>query len=126
MNQKWKTLLISVLTPSGIISGIALTVLWGYFSRLDRLDVFFEVMSIKSLFAMVCCAAVFSLAILLFIFFIISIFMPIIIPLDINNLPTYNKIQNNFFIDTDAVRTVPDGVYLCILLCFRFQPGRKK
>lgn len=47
MNQKWKTLLISVLTPSGIISGIALTVLWGYFSRLDRLDVFFEVMSIK-------------------------------------------------------------------------------
>lgn len=31
MNQKWKTLLISVLTPSGIISGIALTVLWGYF-----------------------------------------------------------------------------------------------
>ncbi len=96
MNQKWKTLLISVLTPSGIISGIALTVLWGYFSRLDRLDVFFEVMSIKSLFAMVCCAAVFSLAILLFIFFIISIFMPIIIPLDINNLPTYNKIQNNF------------------------------
>ena len=47
---------------------IALTVLWGYFSRLDRLDVFFEVMSIKSLFAMVCCAAVFSLAILLFIF----------------------------------------------------------
>ena len=96
MNHKWKTLLISVLTPSGIISGIALTVLWGYFSRLDRLDVFFEVMSIKSLFALVCCAAVFSLAILLFIFFIISIFMPIIIPQDINNLPTYNKIQNNF------------------------------
>jgi hypothetical protein len=48
-----ETLLISVLTPSGIISGIALTVLWGYFSRLDRLDVFFEVMSIKSLFALV-------------------------------------------------------------------------
>jgi hypothetical protein len=41
----------------------------GYFSRLDRLDVFFEVMSIKSLFALVCCAAVFSLAILLFIFY---------------------------------------------------------
>lgn len=61
MNQKWKMLLISVLTPSGIISGVALTVLWGYFSRLDRLDVFFEVMSIKSLFALVCCAAVFSL-----------------------------------------------------------------
>ncbi|MCM7444623.1 hypothetical protein M8S17_23090, partial [Enterobacter hormaechei] len=38
MNQKWKTLLISVLTPSGIISGIALTVLWGYFSRLDGND----------------------------------------------------------------------------------------
>ncbi len=91
MNQKWKTLLISVLTPSGIISGIALTVLWGYFSRLDRLDVFFEVMSIKSLFALVCCAAVFSLAILLFIFFIISIFMPIIIPQDINNLPTWGR-----------------------------------
>lgn len=96
MNQKWRALLISVLTPSGIISGIALTVLWGYFSRLDRLDVFFEVMNIKSIFVLVCCAAAFSLAILLFIFFLISIFMPVVIPQDINNLPAYDKIQNNF------------------------------
>lgn len=68
MNQKWKTLLISVLTPSGIISGIALTVLWGYFSRLDRLDVFFDVMSIKSIFVLVFLAATLSLAFLLIIF----------------------------------------------------------
>ena len=47
MNQKWKTLIVSVLTPSSIISGIALIVLWGYFSRLDRLDIFFDVMNIK-------------------------------------------------------------------------------
>ncbi|MDW6791645.1 hypothetical protein RNP08_19210 [Escherichia coli] len=44
MNQKWKTLIISLLTPSSIISGIALIVLWGYFSRLGRLDIFFDVM----------------------------------------------------------------------------------
>lgn len=68
MNQKWKTALMSVLTPSGIISGIALTVLWGYFSRLDRLDVFFEVMSLKSIFVLVFLAATLSLALLLFIF----------------------------------------------------------
>ena len=43
MNQKWKTLIVSVLTPSSIISGIALIVIWGYFSRLDRLDIFFDV-----------------------------------------------------------------------------------
>ncbi|MEQ4130816.1 hypothetical protein ABNY88_23705 [Escherichia coli] len=49
MNQKWKTLIVSVLTPSSIISGIALIVLWGYFSRLDRLDIFFDVMNIKSI-----------------------------------------------------------------------------
>lgn len=95
MNQKWKTLLISVLTPSGIISGIALTVLWGYFSRLDRLDVFFEVMSIKSIFILVFLAAMFSLALLLFIFFVISLFIPLVIPPDMNNLPGYEKIQNN-------------------------------
>jgi hypothetical protein len=41
MYQKWKTLLISALTSSGIISGIAMTVLWEYFSCIDRLDVFF-------------------------------------------------------------------------------------
>lgn len=95
MNQKWKTLLISVLTPSGIISGIALTVLWGYFSRLDRLDVFFEVMSIKSIFVLVFLAATLSLAFLLFIFFVISLFIPLVIPQDMNNLPGYEKIQNN-------------------------------
>ncbi|ENQ2203275.1 hypothetical protein ACEONI_004510 [Escherichia coli] len=49
MNQKWKTLIISLLTPSSIISGIALIVLWGYFSRLGRLDIFFDVMNIKSI-----------------------------------------------------------------------------
>ena len=48
MNQKWKTLIISLLTPSSIISGIALIVLWGYFSRLGRLDIFFDVMNIKA------------------------------------------------------------------------------
>ncbi|WAG36309.1 hypothetical protein [Vibrio parahaemolyticus] len=95
MNQKWKTVLISVLTPSGIMSGIALTVLWGYFSRLDRLDVFFEVMSIKSIFVLVFLAAMLSLALLLFIFFVISLFIPVIIPQDMNNLPAYDKIQNN-------------------------------
>lgn len=95
MNQKWKTLLISVLTPSGIISGIALTVLWGYFSRLDRLDVFFEVTSIKSIFVLVFLAAMLSLSLLLFIFFVVSLFIPIVIPQEINNLPSYDKVQNN-------------------------------
>ncbi|ELW9536654.1 hypothetical protein SIP02_003995 [Enterobacter roggenkampii] len=95
MNQKWKTVLISVLTPSGIMSGIALTVLWGYFSRLDRLDVFFEVMSVKSIFVLVFLAAMLSLALLLFIFFVISLFIPIVIPQDMDNLPAYDKIQNN-------------------------------
>ncbi len=55
MNQKWKTLIISLLTPSSIISGIALIVLWGYFSRLGRLDIFFDVMNIKSILVLVCC-----------------------------------------------------------------------
>ncbi len=54
MNQKWKTLIISLLTPSSIISGIALIVLWGYFSRLGRLDIFFDVMNIKSILVLVC------------------------------------------------------------------------
>ena len=58
MNQKWKTLIVSVLTPSSIISGIALIVLWGYFSRLDRLDIFFDVMNIKSILVLVCCTTI--------------------------------------------------------------------
>ncbi|WP_331398225.1 hypothetical protein [Enterobacter quasihormaechei] len=74
---------------------IALTVLWGYFSRLDRLDVFFEVMSIKSIFVLVFLAATLSLVLLLFIFFVISLFIPLVIPQDMNNLPGYEKIQNN-------------------------------
>ncbi len=60
MNQKWKTLIVSVLTPSSIISGIALIVLWGYFSRLDRLDIFFDVMNIKSILVLVCCTTILS------------------------------------------------------------------
>ncbi|MDW4793544.1 hypothetical protein NQ358_23050, partial [Escherichia coli] len=61
MNQKWKTLIISLLTPSSIISGIALIVLWGYFSRLGRLDIFFDVMNIKSILVLVCCATILDL-----------------------------------------------------------------
>lgn len=68
MNQKWKTLIVSVLTPSGIISGIALIVLWGYFNRLDRLDIFFDVMNIKSILVLVCCATILSLIIIMIIF----------------------------------------------------------
>ncbi|MCN1991318.1 hypothetical protein MLN09_24405 [Escherichia coli] len=96
MNQKWKTLIVSVLTPSSIISGIALIVLWGYFSRLDRLDIFFDVMNIKSILVLVCCTTILSLIMIIFIFFITSFFMPIVIPYDIKNLPAYNKIQGNF------------------------------
>ncbi len=96
MNQKWKTLIISLLTPSSIISGIALIVLWGYFSRLGRLDIFFDVMNIKSILVLVCCATILSLAMIVFIFFITSFFIPVVIPQDINNLPAYNKIQGNF------------------------------
>lgn len=69
MNQKWKTLIISVLTPSSIISGTALIVLWGYFSRLDRLDIFFDVMNIKSILVLVCCATILSLIMIVFIFY---------------------------------------------------------
>lgn len=68
MNQKWKTLIVSVLTPSSIISGIALIVLWGYFSRLDRLDIFFDVMNIKSILVLVCCTTILSLIMIIFIF----------------------------------------------------------
>ncbi|MEW0478365.1 hypothetical protein AB0V24_22065 [Escherichia coli] len=96
MNQKWKTLIISLLTPSSIISGIALIVLWGYFSRLGRLDIFFDVMNIKSILVLVCCATILSLAMIVFIFFITSFFIPVFIPQHINNLPAYNKIQGNF------------------------------
>ena len=96
MNQKWKTLIISLLTPSSFISGIALIVLWGYFSRLGRLDIFFDVMNIKSILVLVCCATILSLAMIVFIFFITSFFIPVVIPQDINNLPAYNKIQGNF------------------------------
>lgn len=95
MNQKWKTLIVSVLTPSSIISGIALIVLWGYFSRLDRLDIFFDVMNIKSILVLVCCTTILSLIMIIFIF-ITSFFIPIVIPYDIKNLPAYNKIQGNF------------------------------
>lgn len=98
MNKNWKTLLISVLTPSGIMSGISLTVLWGYFARLDRLDIFFDVMNIKSIFILVCCAAAISLFILLVIFFVTSILIPVVIPQDINNLPAYDKIQTNLLV----------------------------
>ena len=96
MNQKWKTLIISLLTPSSIMSGIALIVLCGYFSRLGRLDIFFDVMNIKSILVLVCCATILSLAMIVFIFFITSFFIPVVIPQDINNLPAYNKIQGNF------------------------------
>ncbi|EJL8248343.1 hypothetical protein NM174_004754 [Escherichia coli] len=96
MNQKWKTLIISLLTPSSIISGIALIVLWGYFNRLGRLDIFFDVMNIKSILVLVCCATILSLAMIVFIFFTTSFFIPVVIPQDINNLPAYNKIQDNF------------------------------
>ncbi len=82
MNQKWKTLIVSVLTPSSIISGIALIVLWGYFSRLDRLDIFFDVMNIKSILVLVCCTTILSLIMIIFIFYNIF-FIPIVIPYDI-------------------------------------------
>jgi len=98
MNEKWKTLLISVLTPSGIISGVSLTVLWGYFSRMDRLDVFFEVINVNSIFSIIFFAVILSLLLLIIIFFVTSILMAIIIPQDVKNLPDYDKIKRNTFL----------------------------
>ncbi|WP_449575878.1 hypothetical protein [Lelliottia nimipressuralis] len=96
MNEKWRTLLISVLTPSGVITAISLFVMWGYFSRLNRLDVFFEVMNIQSIFALIFCAVILSLLFLLLIFFVTSVLMAVVIPQDVNNLPGYDKIKTNF------------------------------
>ena len=72
MNQKWKTLIVSVLTPSSIISGIALIVLWGYFSRLDRRLDIFDVMNIKSILVLVCCTTILIIDYDHFYFFITS------------------------------------------------------
>ena len=96
MNDKWRVLLISVLTPSGIITAVSLFVIWGYFSRLNRLDVFFEVMNIQSIFALIFCAVILSLLFLLIIFFVSSVFMAVVIPQDVNNLPGYDKMKTNF------------------------------
>lgn len=98
MNEKWKTLLISVLTPSGIFSGVSLTVLWGYFSRMDRLDVFFEVININSIFSLIFFAVILSLGSLIIIFFVTSILMAVVIPQDVKNLPDYDKIKSNLFL----------------------------
>lgn len=117
MNQKWKTLIVSVLTPSSIISGIALIVLWGYFSRLDRLDIFFDVMNIKSILVLVCCTTILSLIMIIFIFFITSFFIPIVIPYDIKNLPAYNKIQGNFLSDYSVQAVSMFTTNQFILLC---------
>ncbi|HCN3876541.1 TPA: hypothetical protein ACNTP1_005370 [Escherichia coli] len=59
MNQKWIALIISVLTPTSIISGVASIILWSYFSRLDRLDVFFDVMNIENVLTLIYFASVF-------------------------------------------------------------------
>lgn len=96
MNEKWRTLLISVLTPSGVITAISLFVMWAYFSRLNRLDVFFEVMNIQSIFALIFCAVILSLLFLLLIFFVTSALMAVVIPQDVNNLPGYDKMKTNF------------------------------
>lgn len=96
MNEKWRTLLISVLTPSGVITAISLFVMWGYFSRLNRLDVFFEVMNIQSIFALIFCAVILSLLFMLLIFFVTSVLMAVVIPQDVNNLPGYDKMKANF------------------------------
>ncbi|EAV4565498.1 hypothetical protein E4N01_23380, partial [Salmonella enterica] len=73
MNQKWVALIMSILTPPGIMSGFALIVLWGYFSRLDRLDVFFDVMNTNNILTLVFYASVFSFILMFFIFLINSI-----------------------------------------------------
>ncbi|MCF2317599.1 hypothetical protein LGR58_22645 [Escherichia coli] len=125
MNQKWKTLIISLLTPSSIISGIALIVLWGYFSRLGRLDIFFDVMNIKSILVLVCCATILSLAMIVFIFFTTSFFIPVVIPQDINNLPAYNKIQGNFLSVMMLSGMFPMGFIYVLYCAFDFDQNVK-
>ncbi|MDQ9271958.1 hypothetical protein KJE00_18700, partial [Escherichia marmotae] len=90
MNQKWIALIISVLTPPSIISGVASIILWSYFSRLDRLDVFFDVINIENVLTLIYFASVFSLFLMILAFLSNSIFISLIIPQDINNLPSYN------------------------------------
>ncbi|MBV7681552.1 hypothetical protein [Escherichia coli] len=125
MNQKWKTLIDSVLTPSSIISGIALIVLWGYFSRLHRLDIIFDVMNIKSILVLVCCTTILSLIMIIFIFFITSFFIPIVIPYDIKILPAYNKIQANF-LSVMMLSGLFPMAYIYVLYCaFEFDQSVK-
>ncbi|ALX93225.1 hypothetical protein AV650_06470 [Serratia fonticola] len=65
-----KKLIISVLTSSAFLTGLTLAVIWLYLSNIDRLDIFHDTESVKSIMGIILGFAIFSIlgfSILLFV-----------------------------------------------------------
>lgn len=95
MKEKIYSFLSSVLTPSLVMTLISYGIIWGYLSRLGRLDIFYDVFDVKNMVGLIIVSAMVSLMGLLCVFFVVSWLIPVIIPTDNKHLLSYDEIKKN-------------------------------
>lgn len=91
-----KKLIISVITSSAFITGLTLSVIWLYLSNIDRLDIFHDAASVKSIISMTLGFAVLSVLVFSMLLFSPSFILIVIFTIHKNNLKKYDGIAHDF------------------------------
>ncbi|WP_342755380.1 hypothetical protein AAGQ96_09695 [Pantoea sp. MBD-2R] len=118
--KRW---LISILTPTAILTGIAILFTWVFLYRLGRQDIFLQVVSFKDIFSFIAFSSVLSIFLFCLVFFTPSIISALILQGSPRNHSDYQKIKSNY------VRILLWGSFLAVILFFAFcyfYPANKK
>lgn len=91
-----KTILVSILTPSFIITAIAAFFIWLFLYRIGRQDIFLEIISFKEIFNFISFCSLLSTLLFCLVFFTPSIIPPMIFFTSMKNYSDYKKIEKGY------------------------------
>ncbi|EFC4078507.1 hypothetical protein NLK86_16740, partial [Escherichia coli] len=89
-----KKFIISVITSSTFITGCTMAVIWFYLSNIDRLDIFFDTVSLSSAIGIIFVFIIVSLSGFSLVIFISSFILILIYTLHEDNFKNYPSIPH--------------------------------
>ncbi|EJV7098108.1 hypothetical protein [Escherichia coli] len=89
-----KKFIISVITSSTFITGCTMAVIWFYLSNIDRLDIFFDAVSLSSALSIIFVFIIVSISGVSLVIFISSFFLMLIYTLHEDDFQNYSSIPH--------------------------------
>lgn len=110
-----KKFIISVITSSAFITGLTLAIIWLYLSNIDRLDIFHDAASVKSIMGIILGFAIFSILGFSILLFVSSLMLIITFSNYEKDIKKYDGIAHNF-----ASVGILNSLSSCLLLMISF------